>query len=115
MMRPTFLFALTPLVFLVPGNANADPNLPSPVVSVRCLPTMSSVTIATVPNTNYVFHFKKLPPVPQVMNVSRYTTGVLTSFTGLPAGNWTVYYKVPGKGSPSTGFTVPRCKPRPHS
>lgn len=113
-MNRCLLSPLPLLALLFPVGVQAEPNLPVPVVTVACNRNMQAVvTVGTVPNLNYVFHFRKAPPLPQAMDLPRHTTSTTTSFTGFVPGSWTLVYNIPAKGSPTRAFTVPDCRRSP--
>ena len=113
-MNRCLLLPLSLLALLVPVIVQAETYLPAPVVNVVCDRDQQTViTVRTVPNLNYVFHFRKAPPLPQALDLPRRTTSTATTFTGFVRGSWTLSYNIPAKGSMSRAFTVPDCRRPP--
>ena len=111
-MRCSLLLAVPPFVSLFSGVANASDNLPVPVVTSGCNRSLQPVvTVQTLPNTAYVFHFRRLTPAPLALDIRRQAIAASTSFTDIGPGAWTLVYNIPGKGSPTRHFNVPDCGP----
>jgi hypothetical protein len=105
MRRPLLLVPPVLAAFL---SASAHANLPVPVVHVHCEGARSVVTVATVANTFYEFHFRRLfPPLERDVNLTaRSTVATISNFV---PGSWTLVYTIADKDSPSQSFRIPDC------